>query len=139
MPIKLPRSFGPIGTMIAERIGARMIRKRAGISPVTGSELKQLREDLGQAIGRNLSAADMAKLCGLAPGNGPDTIRRWEVKGPSGPAGELLRILAMASDRYPILENFNIFDRFNIDEKDRPARREAFRENMRDEIRRRLG
>ena len=109
------------------------------ISPVTGSELKQLREDLGHAIGRSLSAADMAKLCGLAPGNGPDTIRRWEVRGPSGPAGELLRILAMASDRYPILENFNIFDRFNIDEKDRPARREAFRENMRDEIRRRLG
>ncbi len=91
---------------------------------MTGSELKQLREDLGHAIGRSLSAADMAKLCGLAAGNGP---------------GELLRILAMASDRYPILENFNIFDRFNIDEKDRPARREAFRENMRDEIRRRLG
>jgi len=103
---------------------------------VTGSELKQLREDLGQAIGRSLSAADMAKLCGLAPGDGPDTIRRWEVKGPSGPAAELLRILAMASDRYPILENFNIFDR---DEKDRPARRAAFRESMRDEVRRRLG
>ncbi len=78
-------------------------------------------------------------LCGLAPGDGPDTIRKWEVKGPSGPAAELLRILAMASDRYPILENFNVFDRFNIDEKDRPARREAFRENMRDEVRRRLG
>ena len=58
---------------------------------MTGSELKQLREDLGQAIGRSLSAADMAKLCGLAPGNGPDTIRRWEVRGPSGPAGELKR------------------------------------------------
>jgi hypothetical protein len=106
---------------------------------VTGSELKQLREDLGQAIGKSLSAADMAKLCGLAPDSGPDTIRRWEVTGPSGPAGELLRILAMASDRYPILENFNVFDRFNIHEKDRPARRAAFRENMRDEIRRRLG
>jgi len=74
---------------------------------VTGSELKQLREDLGQAIGKSLSAADMAKLCGL--------------------------------DRYPILENFNVFDRFNIHEKERPARRAAFRENMRDEIRRRLG
>jgi DNA-binding transcriptional regulator YiaG len=106
---------------------------------VTGSELKQLRADLGVAIGKSLSAADMAKLCGLDPHDGPDTIRKWEVSGPSGPAGELLRILAMASDRYPILENFNVFDRFNIHERDRPARRAAFRENMRDEIRRRLG
>lgn len=106
---------------------------------MTGPELRQLRDDLGDAIGRSLSAADMAKLCGLAPGSGADTIRRWEVTGPSGPAGELLRILAMASDRHPILENFNIFDRFNIDERERPARREAFRENMREEIRRRLG
>jgi hypothetical protein len=81
----------------------------------------------------------MAKLCGLATGNGADTIRKWEVTGPSGPATELLRILAMASDRHPILENFNVFDRFNIDEKERPARREEFREKMRNEIRRRLG
>jgi hypothetical protein len=108
-------------------------------SLVTGLELKQLREDLGDAIGRSLSAAEMAKLCGLAPGNGADTIRKWEVTGPSGPAAELLRILAMASDRHPILENFNVFDRFNIDEKERPARREEFREKMRNEIRRRLG
>ena len=106
---------------------------------MTGSELKQIREDIGHAIGRSLSAAYMAKLCGLAPGDGPDTIRKWEVKGPSGPAAELLRILAMASDRYPILENFNVFDRFNIDEKDRPARRAEFRAKMRDEVRRRLG
>jgi hypothetical protein len=68
-----------------------------------------------------------------------DTIRKWEVTGPSGPATELLRILAMASDRHPILENFNVFDRFNVDEKERPARREEFREKMRNEIRRRLG
>jgi len=106
---------------------------------VTGSELKQLRTDLAEAIGQNLSAADMAKLCGLAPGSGADTIRRWEVSGPSGPAGELLRILAMASNRHPILENFNVFDRFNIPEHERPARREEFREKMRDEVRRRLG
>jgi len=106
---------------------------------VTGPELKQLRNDLGEAIGKSLSVADMARLCGLAASDGPDTIRRWEVRGPSGPAGELLRILAMASDRYPILENFNTFDRYNIDEKDRPARREAFRESMRNEVRRRLG
>jgi hypothetical protein len=105
---------------------------------MTGPELRQLREDLGEAIGSPLSARDMAKLCGLAPGNGGDTIRRWEVSGPSGPAGELLRILAMASDRHPILENFNVFDRFNIRKEDRPARRAEFRENMRNEIRRRL-
>ena len=105
---------------------------------MTGQELKQLRQDLGDAIGRPVSAADMAKLCGLPPGDGADTIRRWEVTGPSGPAAKLLHILAMASDRHPILENFNIFDRFDIPEKERPARREAFREKMRDEIRERL-
>jgi hypothetical protein len=104
---------------------------------MTGPELKQLRADLGDAIGRPLTAADMAKLCGLAAGT--DTIRKWEVTGPSGPAGELLRILAMASERYPILQNFDVFDRFDISEKQRPARREAFREKMRDEVRRRLG
>jgi hypothetical protein len=105
---------------------------------VTGPELKQLRQDLSDAIGRPLSAADMARLCGLAPDGGADTIRRWQVSGPSGPARELLRILAMASDRYPILENFNVFDRFNIPEAERPARRQEFREKMRDEIRQRL-
>jgi hypothetical protein len=44
----------------------------------------------------------------------------------------------MASERHPILENFNVFDRFNIPERDRPARRQEFREKMRDEVRRRL-
>jgi hypothetical protein len=105
---------------------------------VTGPELKQLRQDLGDAIGRPLSRADMAKLCGLEPADGADTIRRWEVTGPSGPAGKLLGILAMASDRHPILENFNIFDRWDVHERERPARRQAFREMMRDEIRQRL-
>ena len=90
---------------------------------MTGPELKQLRQDLGEAIGRPLSAADMAKLCGLEPKEGADTIRRWEVTGPSGPADKLLGILAMASDRYPILDNFNIFDRWDVNEKERPARR----------------
>lgn len=106
---------------------------------MTGRELKQLRQDLGDAIGRPLSLADMAKLCGLPAGDGASTVRTWEVTKPSGTAAELLRILAMASDRYPILENFNIFDRFYIDEKERPARREAFREMMRNEVRRRIG
>jgi hypothetical protein len=104
---------------------------------MTGPELKQLRTSLGSAIGRQLSPADMARLCGLTAANS-DTIRRWEVTGPSGPACELLRIFAMASDEYPILENFDVFDRFNIREQDRPARRAEFREMMRNEIRRRL-
>ena len=105
---------------------------------MTGAELKQLRKDLGEAIGRPLSAADMAKLCGLPPASGADTIRRWEVTGPSGPIAERLRILAMASERYPILEKFNVFDRFDIDEKERPARRQEFRQKMCDEVRGRL-
>ncbi len=105
---------------------------------MTGPELKQLRQDLGDAIGRPLSVADVAKLCGLDSRDGADTVRRWEVTGPSGPAGKLLGILAMASDRHPILDNFNIFDRWDVDEKERPARRQAFREKMRDEIRQRL-
>jgi hypothetical protein len=106
---------------------------------MTGPELKQLRADLSEAIGKELTAAEMAKLCGLSARDGADTIRRWEISGPSGPAGELLRILAMASDHHPILANFNVFDRFDIREQDRPARRAEFREKMRDEVRRRLG
>ncbi|HEY3678103.1 MAG TPA: hypothetical protein VGL45_05250 [Bradyrhizobium sp.] len=106
---------------------------------MTGAELKQLRKDLGEAIARELSAADMARLCSLPSGSGADTFRRWEVSGPTGPAGELLRILAMASESYPILDNFNVFDRFNIPEHERPARRQEFRDKMRDEVRRRLG
>lgn len=112
-------------------------QRRKGANFVTGPELKQLRQDLGEAIGRPLAAADMAKLCGLEPADA-DTIRRWEVTGPSGPADKLLTILAMASDRHPILENFNIFDRWDVHERERPALREAFREKMRNEIRERL-
>jgi hypothetical protein len=106
---------------------------------VTGPELKKLREDLSEAIGRPLTAADMAKLCGLPAADGATMMRKWEVTGPSNPAGELFRILAMASDRYPILEMFNVFDRHDVAPKDRPARRQAFREQMRDDVRRRLG
>ena len=106
---------------------------------MTGRELKQLRQDLADAIGRPLSVADMAKLCGLAGTDGANTIRKWEVTGPIKQVAEQLRLLAMASDRYPILENFNIFDRHDIAVSERPARREAFREQMRDEVRRRLG
>jgi hypothetical protein len=106
---------------------------------VTGSELKKLREDLGEAIGRPLTVADMAKLCGLPPIDGANTIRRWEVSGPSAEVAKLLWILAMASDHYPILDKFNVFDRYDVAEKDRPARKQAFREQMRDDVRRRLG
>ena len=106
---------------------------------MTGTELKQLRQDLGEAIGRPLSAADMAKLCGLEPREGADTIRRWEVTGPGASAGKLLTILAMASPTaIPIRENFNIFDRWDVDGKERPARKAEFREKMRNEIRERL-
>jgi len=105
---------------------------------VTGPELKKLREDLSEAIGRQLTPADMARLCGLSDANAATTMRKWEVTGPSSQAAELLRVLAMASDRYPILEKFNIFDRHDVAVKDRPARRQAFREQMREDVRRRL-
>jgi hypothetical protein len=106
---------------------------------VTGPELKKLREHLGEAIGQKLTVADMAKLCGLPEEGGANTIRKWEVSGPSGPVAELLRILAMASDHYPILDMFNVFDRHDVAVKDRPARRQAFREQMRGDVRRRIG
>jgi len=105
---------------------------------VTGPELRQLRIDLGEAIGRPLTAADMAKLCGLPQAGGAETILRWEVKGPIGPVAERLRILAMASDRYPILEKFNVFDRHDVAEKDRPAARAQFRNKIREEVLERL-
>ena len=105
---------------------------------MTGPELRQLRIDLGEAIGRPLSAADMAKLCGMPQDGGADTIRRWEVKGPIWPVADRLRILAMASERYPILEKFNVFDRHNINEKDRPALRAEFRSKIREEVLERL-
>jgi len=106
---------------------------------VTGPEFKKLRQDLGEAIGRPLSAADMAKLCGLPPAEGANTVLRWEVAGPSAPVAEMLRVLAMASDRHPILEKFNVFDRHDVAERDRPARKRAFREQMRHDVLRRLG
>lgn len=106
---------------------------------MTGPELKKLREHLGQAIGRPLTVADMAKLCGLPGPEGATIIRKWEVSGPNGPVAELLRILAMASDAYPILEMFNVFDRHDVAVKDRPARRQAFREQMRSDVLRRIG
>ena len=105
---------------------------------MTGPELKQLRADLSEVLGRELTVADMAKLCGLPAPTGAVTIRRWEVSGPTVEATKVLRVLAMASERYPILEKFNVFDRFDIDEKERPARRQEFRQKMCEEVRGRL-
>ena len=106
---------------------------------MTGQELKKLREDLAEAIGQPLTVADMAKLCGLPDAEGANTIRKWEVTGLRGPVPQLLRILHMASELYTILEMFNVFDRHDVAEKDRPARRQAFREQMRGDVRRRIG
>jgi hypothetical protein len=68
---------------------------------VTGAELKQLREDLGEAIGRPLSVGDMATLCGLPPKTGPAAIVKWEAgAGPNGPVAALLSLIAVGCDRY---------------------------------------
>jgi hypothetical protein len=44
----------------------------------------------------------------------------------------------MASDRYPILDKFNVFDRHDVAEKDRPAKRAEFRSKLRVEVLERL-
>jgi hypothetical protein len=54
-------------------------------------ELKQLRQDLGDAIGRILSTADTARLCGFEASGGADMVHRWEVSGPGGTAAEIMR------------------------------------------------
>jgi transcriptional regulator with XRE-family HTH domain len=59
--------------------------------------MKEIRHALGDAIGRRLSLADMAKLVGLKDpeGNGRDTYRKWEEgHGPSGPVATLLLLYA---------------------------------------------
>ena len=45
----------------------------------------------------------------------------------------------MASELYPILEKFTVFDRHDVAEKDRPAARALFRSKMREEVLERLG
>ncbi|MFL6838025.1 MAG: hypothetical protein ACJ8FZ_12065 [Bradyrhizobium sp.] len=106
---------------------------------MTGPELKQLRNDLSDVLERELTAADMAKLCGLPEKGGADTIRRWEISGPPTSATKVLGVLAMASERYPILDNFDVFNRHDVREEDRPEKRAAFRKQLRDEVLRRLG
>ena len=57
--------------------------------------MKAIRHELSEAIGRRLSLADMAKLCGLKDpeGNGRETYRKWEEgDGPSGPVAALLSL-----------------------------------------------
>ena len=74
------------------------VNKPAGNQAIAGPELKQLRGALGDAIGHRLSLVDMAKLCGLSPGNAADTIRKWEdgAGSPTGPVAALLSIIAAA-------------------------------------------
>jgi DNA-binding transcriptional regulator YiaG len=74
------------------------VNKPVGDKAITGPELKQLRAVLGDAVGRQLSLVDMAKLCGLSPGNAADTIRKWEdgAGRPTGPVAALLSIIATA-------------------------------------------
>src|SRR5882724_584184 len=73
--------------------------KAEGETDMTGAEMKAIRHGLSEAIGRRLSLADMAKLCGLAPKNGADTMRKWEEgDGPSGPVAALLSLYASALD-----------------------------------------
>lgn len=105
---------------------------------MTGPELRKLREHLGEALGRTLTVADMAKLCGLPGAAGAEKLRRWEVTGPTPKVAGLLRVLAMASEHYPILEKFDVFDRHDVPVGERAARRQAFREQMRDDVRKRL-
>lgn len=111
---------------------------------MTGPELKQLREDLGETIGRRLSVADMAKLCGLAPANGADTMRKWEDgAGPSGPVGAQLELLQLASTdyeipRYMLLGASAACHRFGVDFRGGVPAENIFRSMMCEEIKRRL-
>lgn len=113
---------------------------------MTGAELKQMREDLGNAIGRRLSDSDMATLIGLADPkrNGKDTYRKWEDgAGPSGPVTTLLSFLRLAcNSELPSPDMLRgaamACQRFGIDFRGGVPAQSIFREMMREEIRRRL-
>jgi hypothetical protein len=102
-------SNSDIGGSIDGENGAKISDTDSGtrrhFNGMTGAQLKQLREDLGEAIGRPLTVKDFAKLCGLPPESGGGTILEWEHGyGPIGPVAALLSLLSVASDRYPIDE-----------------------------------
>jgi hypothetical protein len=111
---------------------------------MTGSDLKELRAALGDAIGKRLSTADMAKIVGLAPGNGADTWRKWEDgAGPSGPVAAQLELLQLASGAYDFPAEmmtgaFTACKRFGIDYKGGVPAQAVFRQMMVEEILRRL-
>jgi transcriptional regulator with XRE-family HTH domain len=70
---------------------------------MTGAEMKDIRHGLSEAIGRRLSLADMAKLCGVKDpeGNGKKTYRQWE-EGEApvpGPVAVLLSLIVAGIDR----------------------------------------
>jgi hypothetical protein len=63
---------------------------------MTGEELKNARDLIGDYLGERISLSDMARLIGLADptGNGKDTVRKWEDgDGPSGPVGALVGLI----------------------------------------------
>ena len=111
---------------------------------MTGPELKDLREDLGHAIGRRLSVDDMAKVAGLAPGNGAETWRKWEDgAGPSGPVAALMSIFRLAcNSELPSPDMLRgaamASRRLGIDFRGGVTATAIFREMIREEIRRRL-
>jgi hypothetical protein len=111
---------------------------------MTGDELKDLREELGHAIGRRLSTADMAKIVGLAPANGADTWRKWEAgAGPSGPVAAQLELLQLACQGVnpgpDMLRGAAMAcQRFGVDFKGGSVATGIIREMLREEIRRRL-
>ena len=70
---------------------------------MTGPELKQLRGHLGDAIGRRLSLADMAKIAGLAPANLAQA-GGWGRPERSG-RGSLIYLPARLQFRAPITGN----------------------------------
>ncbi|MCC8963739.1 hypothetical protein H8A95_15825 [Bradyrhizobium sp. Pear76] len=111
---------------------------------MTGDELKDIREDLGNAIGRRLSVADMAKIVGMAPANGADTWRKWETgAGPSGPVAAQLDLLKLASLEHnpgpDMLRGAAVASqRFGVDFKGGVIATAILRSMLIEEIRRRL-
>jgi hypothetical protein len=111
---------------------------------MSGPELKQLRHDLGDAIGKRLSTADMATIVGLAPANGADTWRKWEDgAGPSGPVAAQLQLLQLASTdyeipRYMLVGASTTCNRFGIDFRGGIPAENIFREMILAEVRQRL-